>query len=154
MIILLIICAPVSTGVRFTTLPDATPPSFQLPSGIPPLASKSPYLSGPPTTMTAVFNPMMGHLSGAYASRVARNLTLGSRFDFNIYSYESEWTMGLEWWLRRSNPSPTELDANSTSNPNREILNPISSNDEVQGVVKLRASTTTVGPLLSGVFSN
>ncbi|CCO27614.1 Mitochondrial distribution and morphology protein 10 AltName: Full=Mitochondrial inheritance component MDM10 [Rhizoctonia solani AG-1 IB] len=66
--------AGVSTGIRFTTLPDASPPSI----------SGSPELNVPaqtPTTLTATFNPMMGHMSAAY---------------------ESEWTMGAEWWLRRS----------------------------------------------------
>ncbi|KAF5322578.1 hypothetical protein D9619_001118 [Psilocybe cf. subviscida] len=131
--------AGVSTGIRFTTLPDATPPSFQVPvpstvslpssfSSAPMSPSTSslsidPYPSSPsappspssdsalappsrippqpPTTITALFNPMLGHLSGAYTARVAPDLALASRFDFNVYSFESEWTMGVEWWLRR-----------------------------------------------------
>lgn len=94
--------AGVSTGIRFTTLPDATPPSFQLQSTPSSALSSSPSYtpSQPPTSITALFNPMLGHISGAYAARVTRNLSMCSRFDFNVYSYESEWTMGMEWWMR------------------------------------------------------
>ena len=141
-------CA-VSTGVRFTTLPDATPPSFQPPQREPP--------SQTPTTITAVFNPMMGHISGAYAARVSRELSLASRFDFNVYSYESEWTIGAEWWTRRRarpaaapdarspplpDPSSPSLPASIPAGPERPPL------EEISGVVKARASTSTVGPLI------
>ncbi len=138
----------VSAGLRFTTLPDATPPSFQVaPSPTGETTSKGPP-SQPPTTITALFNPMLGHISGAYAARVSRDLSLCSRFDFNVYSYESEWAVGAEWWTRRK------------AKPNREpavVADPLSPyvpamtppiehhmDEEVLGVVKARASTTTV----------
>ncbi|KAJ7276196.1 hypothetical protein B0H12DRAFT_1040989 [Mycena haematopus] len=131
--------AGVSTGFRFTTLPDATPPSFQLPG--PPSASplvqvsKGPP-SQPPTTITALFNPMLGHMSGAYSARVSRDLSLSSRFDFNVYSYESEWTMGAEWWMRSSQSSE---DPEDDAIP----IPPLSDEPkgEIVGVVKARAST-------------
>ncbi|KAJ7667802.1 mitochondrial distribution and morphology protein 10 [Mycena polygramma] len=129
--------AGVSTGFRFTTLPDATPPSFQLPASISsPLsqASKGPP-SQPPTTITALFNPMLGHMSGAYSARVSRDLSLCSRFDFNVYSYESEWTMGAEWWMR-SSPSD---DPDTVPTPPIPPLG--ETKGEIRGVVKARAST-------------
>ncbi|KAJ7774346.1 mitochondrial distribution and morphology protein 10 [Mycena maculata] len=129
--------AGVSTGFRFTTLPDAIPPSFQLPGpSSSPLsqASKGPP-SQPPTTITALFNPMLGHMSGAYSARVSRDLSLSSRFDFNAYSYESEWTMGAEWWMRSS---PSEEDPDDTI-PVPPSLG--ETKGEVRGVVKARAST-------------
>jgi len=131
----------VSTGIRFTTFPDATPPSFQLSSPSSPLssASKGPP-SQPPTTITALFNPMLGHLSGAYSARVSRDLSLCSRFDFNVYSYESEWTMGAEWWMRRSPLKPQEP-PNQISAFSPPLKNP-ESMDAVHGVVKARASTS------------
>ncbi|KIP12715.1 hypothetical protein PHLGIDRAFT_32643 [Phlebiopsis gigantea 11061_1 CR5-6] len=141
--------AGVSAGIRFTTLPDATPPSAQVPptpNGA--TAPKGPP-SQPPTTITAMFNPMLGHMSGAYAARVSRDLSLCSRFDFNVYSYESEWSLGAEWWTRRRHPHPrTEPpavpDLSSPTlplivTPTQPALPPP---DEVQGVVKARASTT------------
>ncbi|KAJ7699877.1 mitochondrial distribution and morphology protein 10 [Mycena rosella] len=139
--------AGVSTGFRFTTLPDATPPSFQLPGpSSSPLtqASKGPP-SQPPTTITALFNPMLGHMSGAYSARVSRDLSLSSRFDFNVYSYESEWTMGAEWWMRsplsQDDPDDPNDDAISIPPPRGEAKG------EVRGVVKARASTNNVSLL-------
>ncbi|KAK0206159.1 mitochondrial distribution and morphology protein 10 [Desarmillaria ectypa] len=135
--------AGVSTGIRFSTLPDATPPSFQLPSSISsPLPGPSPKnLPSPPTTITALFNPMLGHLSGAYSARISRDVALSSRFDFNVYSYESEWTMGAEWWLRRP-----PLESNDDEDDNSLPILPSEAKPniepgQVQGVVKARAST-------------
>lgn len=137
-----------STGIRFTTLPDATPPSFLLtpdspnsPSSLP-HSPQTPFVQ-PPTTITALFNPMMGHISGAYAARVSRDLSLCSRFDFNVYSYESEWTVGTEWWLRRSRTKPSvPADGSPVDIPISQAPWPA---DEVTGVVKARASTSNVG---------
>ncbi|KAL0574325.1 Mitochondrial distribution and morphology protein 10 [Marasmius crinis-equi] len=130
--------AGISTGVRFTTIPDATPPSYQIP---PPSTSalsavsvsKNPP-SQSPTTITALFNPMLGHLSGAYSARVSDDLSLSSRFDFNVYSYESEWTMGAEYWLRRN--SSLEGSTDTQTEPEQGGKKPI------HGVVKARASTS------------
>ncbi|CDR99978.1 hypothetical protein, partial [Sporisorium scitamineum] len=99
--------AGLSTGIRFSTLPDPQPiiaPDASIP---PPSAAETSHQqqttpSQPPTVITATLNPMMGHLSTAYAARMARDVVICSRFDFNVYSYESEWTVGAEYWLRRS----------------------------------------------------
>lgn len=161
-------CYVVSTGIRFTTLPDATPPSFQVPSS--PSSTSTPLSasasastdapasagpsqargppSQPPTTITALFNPMLGHISGAYAARVSRDLSLASRFDFNVYSYESEWSIGAEWWQRRGlvrpvpPPSIAEDGQEVQSQPHTPSIAELA--DEVQGVVKAKVSTTTV----------
>ena len=94
----------------------------------------------PPTTITALFNPMLGHMSSAYTAQVSKDLSLSSRFDFNVYSFESEWTMGAEWWLRRQ-PTPS---ANEVVDlPSYPSLPPIHPTD-VRGVVKARASTNNV----------
>jgi distribution and morphology protein 10 len=79
---------------------------------------------------------MLGHISGAYAARVSRDLSLGSRFDFNVYSYESEWTMGAEWWLRRARQPEGDAPADAPAAPG------------VTGVVKARVSTSNVCPSL------
>lgn len=140
----------VSGGLRFTTLPDATPPSAQVPAS-PDNEPASCPPPQPPTTITAIFNPIVGHISGAYAARVSRDLSLCSRFDFNVYSYESEWSLGAEWWTRRkqtkSPPQPVVPDLSSPSlpllvTPIEPPLEPVT--DPVQGVVKARLSTTAV----------
>ena len=117
---------PVSAGIRFTTSPDATPPSYQDPS--PSLSSPKPILPQPPTTITALFNPMLGYVATAYTAQVSRDLSLSSRFEFNVYSFESDWTMGAEWWLRGHR--------NDVANQQTE--------QEVCGALKARASTSNV----------
>lgn len=90
----------------------------------------------------------MGHISGAYAARVSRDLSVCSRFDFNVYSYESEWTMGAEWWLRRSLAKATpELLKDGFLPSILPSLSPVTATErigEVHGVVKARASTNNV----------
>jgi mitochondrial distribution and morphology protein 10 len=162
----------VSTGIRFTTLPDAAAPSFH--PGPPPLSksstlpspshtalsssSSSSSIFEPPTTITALFNPMMGHMSGAYTAQVSKDLSLSTRFDFNVYSYESEWAMGAEWWLRRSRSSkPVSSDDDGTIDNAASAVAvlpsfsfseatppPAAQCDDITGVVKARASTSNV----------
>jgi distribution and morphology protein 10 len=69
-----------STGIRFATLPQHT---------------------GFPYTMTLTLNPLMGNISSTYAVRAGQALALCSRFDFNFYSYESEFKLGMELWRRK-----------------------------------------------------
>lgn len=75
--------AGLSTGVRFATLPGTDD-----------------YQS--PTVITATLNPIMGHLSTAYAVRVDSDTALASRFDFNMYSYDAELSVGAEWFFTRN----------------------------------------------------
>ncbi|KAG4306585.1 hypothetical protein PORY_000573 [Pneumocystis oryctolagi] len=69
----------VSTGLRFTTLPS--------------------YL-GNPLTMTLTLNPVMGHISAAYSIKAGDDFSLSSRFNFNMFSYESSLDVGFELWRR------------------------------------------------------
>lgn len=73
-----------STGLRFATLPQHT---------------------GFPYTMTLTVNPLMGNLSAAYAVRAGSTLALCSRFNFNFYSYESDFQLGVELWRRKPQTS-------------------------------------------------
>jgi distribution and morphology protein 10 len=67
----------VSVGGRFATLPAHT---------------------GVPLTATLTLNPLMGNFSTTYAVKAGKDLSLCSRFDFNIYSYESDLMLGCELW--------------------------------------------------------
>ncbi|KAF4612851.1 hypothetical protein G7Y89_g15521 [Cudoniella acicularis] len=67
----------VSFGGRFATLP----------------AHK-----GTPLTATLTLNPLMGNISTTYAVKAGKNLALCSKFDFNVYSYESDLVLGCELW--------------------------------------------------------
>lgn len=128
--------------MRFTTIPDSTL--------LPQTASCTRLQSSqPPTTITATFTPITGHLSAAYAAKVSQDLALSSRFTFNINSYESEWTMGGEWWLRRRktiSDATVEQPADSAPLPyvDESGLLTEASSGEIQGVVKARLSTTSV----------
>ena len=81
----------VSTGLRFTTIPN---------SAANPTAAVS-----PPTTLTILYNPLMGFLSTSYAAQVTPHLALASRFGVNVYSYESDLCLGGEWWIGKGKGS-------------------------------------------------
>ncbi|KAJ8086230.1 Mitochondrial distribution and morphology protein 10 [Marasmius tenuissimus] len=134
--------AGISTGVRFSTIPDATPPSYQIPLPSSSALSSASISKAPPsqspTTITGLFNPMLGHLSGAYSARVSDDLSLSSRFDFNVYSYDSEWTMGAEYWLRRD----SSLEGSTSSSGAAEQEQERGGKKSIHGVVKARASTS------------
>lgn len=132
--------AGVSTGVRFTTIPES--------AGGPPQ---------PPTYISATINPIMGQLSTAYAVRVGRDASLASRFDFNLYSYDADLTVGGEWFQRRTpakdkareeeHKAGATFDAFGRGADDEETKRRRRNNDaedEVLGVLKVRASTNAV----------
>ncbi|KAI5894084.1 uncharacterized protein SCHCODRAFT_02623675 [Schizophyllum commune H4-8] len=167
--------AGLSTGVRFTTLdfdpaqappptltntqpsdlftsPTLAPaePTHSLMSSPSPSASTSssqslPTLWQPPTVLTALFNPMLGHLSASYAARVGRDVALASRFGFNMYSYESEWTMGVEWWLRKAPDDADEPAAVPLQDAVEDDLRRPGLGDEVDKVEGLEEKVASAG---------
>lgn len=74
----------ISTGLRFSTLPRHT---------------------GFPYTMTLTLNPLMGNLSTSYSVVASPLLALSTRFDFNVYSYESDFVVGMELWRLKEEPA-------------------------------------------------
>lgn len=56
-----------------------------------------PTHAGTPLTAALTFN-LLGHFSATYAVMAGRGCTLASQFGFNVYSYESEWAVGVELW--------------------------------------------------------
>ena len=88
--------------------------------------------------MTLTLNPLMGNLSSTYAVKAGPNLALCSRFDFNVYSYESDVVVGMELWRRR----PTSADVGWV----RSMLRPGWERAEEQDVAGvLKASATDKG---------
>ncbi|KAF3345291.1 hypothetical protein VdG2_06542 [Verticillium dahliae VDG2] len=69
-----------SVGARFATLPSH---------------------QGTPLTTTLTINPLMGNISATYAVMAGRHCSVATRFGFNVYSYESDWAVGLELWRKR-----------------------------------------------------
>ncbi|KXJ88912.1 hypothetical protein Micbo1qcDRAFT_166346, partial [Microdochium bolleyi] len=69
-----------SLGVRFATLPRH---------------------KGTPLTATMTINPLMGNMSWTYAVMAGENCSLATRTSFNVYSYESDYAVGLELWRKK-----------------------------------------------------
>jgi distribution and morphology protein 10 len=107
-----------STGLRFTALT----PSILGPSPLSdtkrnkPLGGTSAALSSQvsslltpsnvahssfPYTMTLTATPLTGSLASTYSVRPTPYSALSSRFDFNVYSWESNYVLGLELWRRK-----------------------------------------------------
>lgn len=61
-----------------------------------------PAYKGVPLTATLTLNPLMGNLSTTYAVKAGKNLALCSKFDFNVYSYESDVILGCELWRMKA----------------------------------------------------
>ncbi|KUJ21887.1 uncharacterized protein LY89DRAFT_387139 [Mollisia scopiformis] len=110
----------VSFGGRFATLP----------------AHK-----GVPLTATLTLNPLMGNLSTTYAVRAGKNLALCSKFDFNVYSYESDVMLGCELWRMKARvPKKKErsMAAKLEWRLDPEEKNPVPEPEIVAGVLKAR----------------
>lgn len=113
-----------STGLRFTTLAShITPPTAEAVADSAhlfasrPLAGTSAALSSVlapsnishssfPYTMTLTLTPLTGSLSSTYSVKPTPNLALSSRFDFNVYSWESQYVLGAEVWRLRRKRAP------------------------------------------------
>ncbi|KAG0230778.1 Mitochondrial distribution and morphology protein 10 [Actinomortierella wolfii] len=125
----------VSMGLRYRTLPPLTPLAASA-DGHPYPTSTGPehHQNYIPMTITQTLNPIMGHVSSSYAAQVSPDLGLCSRFDFNLYSYDSELTVGLEWWLRekRSLSSSTSI----TPPPPPSLAATLQTEDDGAGLVK------------------
>ncbi|KAL1839432.1 hypothetical protein VTJ49DRAFT_1502 [Mycothermus thermophilus] len=56
---------------------------------------------GTPLTATLTINPLMGNINATYAVLAKDYCALATRMEFNVYSYESEWAVGMELWSNR-----------------------------------------------------
>ncbi|TVY38689.1 Mitochondrial distribution and morphology protein [Lachnellula subtilissima] len=110
----------VSFGGRFATLP----------------AHK-----GVPLTATLTLNPLMGNLSTTYAVKAGKNLALCSKFDFNVYSYESDLMLGCELWRMKAKAKKIQersMAAKLEWRLDEVEKNPSPEPEEVTGVLKAR----------------
>jgi len=123
----------VSIGGRFATLP----------------AHK-----GVPLTATLTLNPLMGNLSTTYAVKAGKNLALCSKFDFNVYSYESEVKLGCELWRMKTRvPKNRERSEDAKLGWRLDPVEdtPVLEPEEVAGVLKARVDQSwNIGLLWEG----
>ena len=59
-----------------------------------------PSYRGTPLTATVTVNPLMGSIRASYAVMAGRHCSLATMLDFNVYSYESNWSVGTELWRK------------------------------------------------------
>ncbi|PKI83963.1 Mdm10p [Malassezia vespertilionis] len=78
--------AGVSMGLRY-----AMPHGCQWPVEAPQAAL--------PSVATLTLNPIMGHVRTSYAAQVDPDLAVCARYDFNVFSYLSDLSFGLEYRL-------------------------------------------------------
>jgi hypothetical protein len=48
-------------------------------------------------TTTLIANPIMGHFSSSYAADVTPTIRMATKYDFNMYSYDSDLSFGMEF---------------------------------------------------------
>uniref|UniRef100_A0A060SYQ1 Mitochondrial distribution and morphology protein 10 n=1 Tax=Blastobotrys adeninivorans TaxID=409370 RepID=A0A060SYQ1_BLAAD len=83
--------------------------------------------TGTPLTLTLMSNPIMGHVSASYALRTSTALSFASRFDFNVYSYLSDLSLGCEVWKKKNDAPGSEYSsvlkaAVTVTNPSLKVL--------------------------------
>jgi mitochondrial distribution and morphology protein 10 len=132
-LLLSLVLIVVSTGLRFTTLPGQVNP----------------------LTMTLTATPLMGQISTSYAIKASPFSAFCSRFNFNLYSYESELVVGCELWQRRqSSMAPTPIPQPTTFLTEMELTDP-NAEEPVTGVLKARMSSNfDLGFVWEGRFRN
>jgi mitochondrial distribution and morphology protein 10 len=79
--------------------------------------------------MTVTVNPLMGQISASYAIKASQYSAFCSRFNFNLYSYESELVVGCELW-QHGEVSQKELSVES-----------LAGDDNLAGVLKARVGS-------------
>lgn len=94
-----------------------------------------------PLTATLTLNPLMGNLSTTYAVKAGKNLALCSKFDFNVYSYESDLMLGCELWRMKA-PAIKKTERSMTAKLEWRLdpvdINPNPEPEVVAGVLKAR----------------
>ncbi|OAA63532.1 mitochondrial protein [Niveomyces insectorum RCEF 264] len=103
-----------SLGARFATLPGQR---------------------GTPLTATLTLNPLMGNISATYAVVARDDCSLATQFAFNVYSYESEWAVGMELWSTRRLAGLVAVDeataGGAKASPSSSALSTIDTNGAV-----------------------
>ncbi|RDW88589.1 mitochondrial distribution and morphology protein 10 [Coleophoma cylindrospora] len=100
-----------------------------------------PAHKGTPLTATLTLNPLMGNLSTTYAVKAGKNLSFCSKFDFNVYSYESDLILGCELWRMKKKVQKVQersMAAKLAWRLDEVVAPPKDEPEEVAGVLKAR----------------
>ncbi|KAI8078754.1 mitochondrial distribution and morphology protein 10 [Halteromyces radiatus] len=103
-----------STGLRYRTHPSSTSP----------------------INVTYTLNPIVGHMTTAYVAQVAENLVMCSRFEFSIYSYESDLALGFEYRTKNNNHDKEDKEKNLIVDETTTTV--ATSTKKLEGLIKVR----------------
>lgn len=81
--------------------------------------------TGRPIVVLFSWNPIFGHLATSYSAHVLKNLKLATRYDFNLYSLQSNLSLGLEFWNKSAahDKSSTTVSLRDTYIPTQILVN-------------------------------
>jgi mitochondrial distribution and morphology protein 10 len=104
--------------------------------------------------MTMTVAPLVGQISASYAVKASPFSAFCSRFNFNLYSYESELVVGCELWQRRqAQEQEVAIPQPSTFLTAVELTD--TKEEPVTGVLKARVgSNFDMGFVWEGRFRN
>ena len=82
--------------------------------------------TGKPLTMTLAINPIVGHVSSTYTVKTSVASTFCSKYDFNVFSYASNLSLGFELYSyankkKNSFPSFEHHEIHSSSEENKYL---------------------------------
>ncbi|KAI6245876.1 Mitochondrial distribution and morphology protein 10 [Erysiphe necator] len=100
-----------------------------------------PTHKGIPIITTFTLNPLMGNISTTYAVKAGKDISLCSKFDFNFYSYESDFVLGAELWRMKNKSPPLGERSMAAKLQWRQdsAEEKIKAQEEISGVLKVRA---------------
>lgn len=71
--------------------------------------------TGKPLTMTLACNPILGQMSSTYTIKTSVASTFSSKYDFNLYSYSSNLSLGFELYNHSKRKSSNDYDIMKSS---------------------------------------
>lgn len=77
--------------------------------------------TGNPLTITLSCNPIIGLISATYTVKTTLNSTFCSKYDFNVYSYESDFSLGFEFWKFKNKKSTLQKEIQGIVDEERSL---------------------------------
>lgn len=79
-------------------------------------------VTGKPLTMTIACNPILGQLSSTYTVKTSAASSFSSKYDFNLYSYASNLSLGFELYNYSKKASPYDDHSNEILSSSSSLL--------------------------------
>ncbi|CCF60433.1 hypothetical protein KAFR_0K00780 [Kazachstania africana CBS 2517] len=102
--------------------------------------------TGRPLTLTFSWNPLFGHISSSYTAMTTSNSTISAKYDFNLFSIDSNLSFGCEFWKSGSKINDPDLES---SFENVATFETTTSNTSDAGPVTTRHYSTVENDVLS-----